>query len=128
MQTASLLEARKLLVDALIERGISISGVGHYDITCASPVASFSLSFMPGNRRTLISHAALVKPEFRGKGVGTRMNKLREEAAREAGVTLMLATVRDDNAPEIRVLEKCEWKRLTQNTETKCSLWGKQLL
>jgi GNAT superfamily N-acetyltransferase len=125
---ATLSVARAVLVHALWKRGAGATeGLSKYDVQCATKESVFKLSFMPGNRRTLISHAVEVFLEARGKGVGTKLNELREEAAREAGVTLMLATVRDDNTAEIRVLEKCGWTRFTQNHETHCSLWGKQL-
>lgn len=130
IHTKSLQEARLWLAQALREVGLHA-----YEETTSKytvhgftmmPASHFSLSFMPGNRRTLISHA--VNVETPGKGVGTKLCELREQAARKAGVTLMLATVMDSNAAEIAVLTKCGWARLTQNEQTKCSLWGKQLL
>jgi len=100
----------------------------HFEVRASSDATKFVLTFMPGNRRVLISHGVEVFPGFRGKGLGTSMCEMREQVARLAGVTLLLATVRDENLAEVRVLEKCGWKRLTQNEENKCSLWGKQLL
>jgi len=127
--TANLAEARELLRMELVIRGFKATDdpTNKYLIRCSDSTTEFCVSFMPGNRRTVISHAVKVYPEHRGKGIGTRNCELREDAAAAAGVTLILATVKDDNAAEIRVLEKRGWKRLTQNKITHCSLWGKQL-
>lgn len=127
--TKNLAEARQLLVEALRRRGVKVYGAttNKYEVLAWTHETEFDLSFMPGNRRTVISHAVKVFPQYWGKGIGTKMCKLREEAAIEAGVTLMLATVMNSNAAEIRVLEKCGWQRFTNNERTGCSLWGKQL-
>lgn len=128
MLTKSLEEARYRLLAALLQRDVKATLSSFpYDIVCYADEAKFSLSFMPGNRRTLISHDVEVYETCRRRGVGTRMCALREEAAREAGVTLILATVKDDNVAEVKILEKGGWSRLTQNSITGCSLWGKQL-
>lgn len=123
-----LTESKQLLKQALEARGVVVGAMASYAVICRTAHGNFSLSFMPGNCRTLISHGVVIDEACRGKGYGTADNKLREEAARAAGVTLILATVRDDNAPEIHILEKLGWSRLTQNQVTRCSLWGKQLL
>jgi GNAT superfamily N-acetyltransferase len=123
----SLEQARELLLRALRQEGIEPELLSRYAISCRTSYTEFKLSFMPGNRRTLISHAVAIRPECRGHGLGTLYCRVRERAAREAGVTLMLATVMDDNKPEISLLLKCGWRRLTQNTTTHCSLWGKEL-
>jgi GNAT superfamily N-acetyltransferase len=127
--TANLREARELLRKELVIRGFDAyeDPTNKYLVRAHDFTTQFSLSFMPGNRRTLISHAVSVHPEYRGKGLGTRNCELREDAARDAGVTLMLATVLDANVAEIRVLEKRSWVRFTQNKSTHCSLWGKIL-
>ena len=123
-----LAEARRLLIEALQKLGVkAYSAADRHGVFCSNDYGSFELSFLPGNRRTLVSHAVTIYPKYRGKGYGTLTCRIREDAAREAGVTLLLATVRDDNAAEIRVLTKCNWGRLTQNLETHCSLWGKTL-
>lgn len=125
----TLAEARQQLAQALRKRGVhgTEATTDKYRVDAWKGAVSFKLSFLPGNRRTLVSHDVVVTQEYRGQGLGTEACLLRESAAREAGVTLMLATVMDDNVAEVTVLEKCEWRRLTQNKTTKCSLWGKQL-
>lgn len=87
---------------------------------------SFELTIMPGNRRVLISQHSFIRPECRGMGHGQRYLQAREEIARYAGCNLMLATVREDNAIEIHLLEKHGWKRFNTR-DTGVSLWGKEL-
>jgi len=87
----------------------------------------FSLSFMPGNRRVLISHRSSIEQGQMNKGFGRRMLDLREQLAREAGANLLLATVKNENAIEIYLLESNGWKRFTNRKETQVSLWGKEL-
>lgn len=87
----------------------------------------FELHFLPGNRRTIVSHGVFIPPARRGKGLGTIFCAFREKMCREAGITLMLATVRNDNIAEEKVLTKNSWTRFTNNQQTGCSLWGKTL-
>lgn len=87
-----------------------------------------SLSFMPGNARVLISHGVYVVDHHRGQGFGLRYAQIREKCAREAGATLLLATVRNDNAPERSLLRKLGWKIFQGNDTYECCLWGKVLL
>ena len=124
----SLPKARAALVQALHTRGVkAYSGADTYSVFGHTDYGAFILSFLPGNRRTLVSNGVEIKVSLRNQGYGTKMCRLREDAAKDAGVTLLLATVMDSNLPEIRVLTKCGWSRLTQNLETACSLWGKTL-
>lgn len=87
---------------------------------------AFELTLMPGNSRVLISQKSIVYPEFRGLGLGKQYLELREEVARKASCNLLLATVRNDNAVEIHLLESHGWKRYN-NRDTGVSLWGKEL-
>jgi GNAT superfamily N-acetyltransferase len=86
----------------------------------------FELTIMPGNRRVLISQHSLIYPEHRGKGHGRKYLETREEIARAADCNLLLATVRNDNAVEIHLLESHGWKRYNSR-DTGVSLWGKEL-
>ena len=115
----------------LLKRGFQTRGYNSICTTrelCVSePGWTFTVSFMPGNRRILISHGVRIDEGLRGKGLGRKLLKLREEIAREAGVNLLLATVRDDNEIEQHLLITEEWVRLIQR-DTEISLWGKQLV
>lgn len=100
-----------------------LSGV----LICERGGIKFSLSLLPGNRRTLISHHVSVNESLRGKGLGRKGLQERQAIALEAGITLILATVRDDNVIEQHLLITEGWQRLTQNQRTHVSLWGKEI-
>ncbi len=127
IKTSSLSESIYLLQRAFHTRGMFPILKNERTIEYITTTAKFSMSFMPGNRRTIISHGVVVEPEFRNKGEGRKLLQLREELAVEAGVNLLLATVKNYNAPEIHLLKTSGWKRLTNRKDTKTSLWGKQL-
>ena len=127
IRTASLSESIYLLQRAFHIRGMYPILKNERTIEYVTTVAKFSMSFMPGNRRTIISHGVLVESEFRNKGEGRKLLQLREDLAKEAGVNLLLATVKNYNKIEIHLLKTSGWKRLTNRKDTKTSLWGKQL-
>lgn len=124
--TKSLAESKYLLEHAIRVRGLDATIVGR-EYNVRAPKGSYSLSFLPGNRRVLISHYVKMDSGERGKGFGQRYMKIREQIAREAGANLMLATVRNDNAIEIHLLKKFGWRRFTNRRSTGVSLWGKLL-
>lgn len=123
METNSLAQSKYLLERALRTRGFNV----YETYLAVSSNAQFRLSFMPGNRRVLISSNVIVFEHERGKGVGRRLLGLREECARECGANLLLATVREDNPIEIHLLETSGWKRLNKRETTGVCLWGKEL-
>lgn len=124
--TTCLSEAKYLLERAMRTRGITPTIVNR-TFTVSMTIGRYSVSFMPGNRRTLIFHESFIEPQFRGKGLGRKGLALREEMARETGATLLLATVRDDNKVENELLLSSGWSHFTDNLETGVSLWGKRL-
>lgn len=60
-------------------------------------IAKFQLSFMPGCKGVIISHASEVTERYRRRGIATRLDAIKEQFARELGAGFMLATVRSDN-------------------------------
>ena len=126
IRTGCLQEAKYLLERSLRTRGLSVTVEGR-TFNVQDGATRFSLSFMPGNRRTLISHDVFVEPEHRGKGLGRRWLEERERIARECGATLLLATVRCENKIENHLLKSHGWKRFTSRRDTKTALWGKRL-
>lgn len=77
------------------------------------PLANFFMEEFPGNGDVLVSHAVSINQYQRGKGLGTLLNAIRSEAAREAGASAIICTVREDNAAERLVLFKNGWKLMT---------------
>lgn len=125
-ESVCLSETRYRLQRALRIRGYSDATSDGRDFMATGPDYSYRLTIMPGNRRVLISSNVWVTPEKRGHGLGRKLLAQREEVAKEAGCNLILATVRNDNAVEVHLLESAGWKRFTNRT-TGVSLWGKEL-
>jgi len=123
----SLPETRYLLRRGLLSRGLTFSEEGPYTFRVeTSQGVRFGISLMPGNRRIAIFHGSVVPEQLRGKGLGQKFLALREELAHEAGINLLLATVRDTNEPEAHILTKAGWVRLIER-ETGTTLWGKRI-
>jgi GNAT superfamily N-acetyltransferase len=55
------------------------------------------LTTMPGCCGIVISTNAYVYPDYRGKGLGHLLNRMRQQIAYEWGYGLIFATVTDDN-------------------------------
>jgi hypothetical protein len=68
-------------------------------------IVSFSMSFLYGCRGVLISHGMEVTPIWRGKGIATRIQPLKERIAKDLRASLLLATVRADNDAEKAVIK-----------------------
>lgn len=68
-------------------------------------VVTFSMSFLYGNRGILVSHAMEVDPAYRGKGIATALQPVKERIAKDLKVSLLMATVRAENAPEKAVIK-----------------------
>lgn len=75
-------------------------------------ISSFSLSSFPGCNTVAISHNVYVYDDFKGKGYGAELLKLRLRALSLAGFQRVLATVRQDNLIEEHILEGNSWKPL----------------
>lgn len=124
--TSCLVEAKQRLERAMRTRGLLPTVEGR-TFNVKLDVGRFSMSFLPGNRRIVVFHDVFIEPSHRGKGIGRKWLRLREEMAREAGCNLLQATVRDDNATEVHLLQTEGWRRLIDRRETGVSLWVKRL-
>lgn len=76
-------------------------------------IANFGMLPLPGCRAICVFHHSLVEPEFRGKGLGKELLRIRTEAAKDVGYKLLLATVRRENYIERNMLLKAGWERNT---------------
>lgn len=79
-------------------------GAGKYVV-----MSRFSIDQLPGCCGIVVFYHASVAEDFRKKGLGSLLLKLREEAARKAGYTVALATVLATNEDEISILGKGGW-------------------
>lgn len=127
IQTTCRMEALHLLKRGFLSRGLKCFEEGKYNLNVYHAQGKFSVGMFPGNRRILISFGSLIEPAERGKGYGRRMLRLRQDVAREAGINLLLATVRDDNKIERKLLRRAGWFILAPRPETGVSLWAKRL-
>ena len=74
----------------------------------ANPVASFVLMQFPGCCGIALSTQAFVSQNYRRKGIGTILNKLRIEIARHNGYTVLVCTAVSDNITP-KILLKNGW-------------------
>lgn len=124
--TSSKMETLYLLARGFRTRGCEVTAEA-YNVKIWHSNGHFCVGLMPGNRRILISFNSYIAPEMRDKGLGQRLLRLRQDVAREAGINLMLCTVRDDNKVERHLLRKAGWHVLAPRPETGVSLWAKRL-
>lgn len=82
-------------------------------------VARFTLSFLYGCKGILVSHGMLVSSQYRGQGIGKQLQPIKERVARDLRVSMLLSTVRVNNAPQRAVLEGCHWQQLDTFTNVR---------
>ena len=111
--------------EALRKRGLETTALGSNALAYWGDMGNFRLSLLPGNARVVISHAVWLPEERRGQGLGRKLLGIRMAALRLAGAKLVLATVKNNNRREIRLLRDRAFNRLIKFGST--SLWGKAL-
>lgn len=79
-------------------------------------ISMFRMVQLPGCCGVCVSFHSTVSAEFRSRGIGTLLNKVRMEMARADGYTIMLCTDRMKNEPQRRILEKNGWKDIYRFT------------
>jgi len=101
-------------IKSLIGQEVKINNdTTHYQITAGSRiVAGWYLQEMPGCCGICVSTGAYVMPDFRKKGIGSLLNKLRIAIATELKYGLLLCTDVADNTPQQRILEKNGWDKI----------------
>lgn len=91
----------------------------------------FELNPFPGCNQIVVSNHSWIPPEKRGKGAGTSTHFKRLNLMRKLGYDYAICTVKSDNIPQIKILERAGWKRLDGflNRETKNNviIFGKGL-
>jgi len=128
LKTSCAMETLHLLEGGFRRRGLRCGFFdGRYNLSVFHDRGHFKVGMFPGNRRILIAFDSFVEPAFRGQGLGRRLLRLRQDVARESGINLMLATVRDDNRVERHLLRRVGWFVLAPRPETGVSMWAKRL-
>jgi hypothetical protein len=89
------------------------------------------LSPLPGCGQVVVSHAAFVFPEHRGKGKGAGEHRTRLEAMKKMGYDYALCTVVKGNSKQEAILDKMGWEELaifdSSYTGNTVILFGKRL-
>lgn len=73
-------------------------------------VAKFTMSFLHGCKGILVSHGMLVVATYRGNGIAKKLQSVKERVARDLRVSVLLATVKEDNVAEKSVIK--DWTHL----------------
>lgn len=73
-------------------------------------VAHFTMSFLYGCKGILVSHNMMVSPCYRGQGIAKKLQPIKDKVAKDLQVSVLLATVKDDNAAEKSVIK--DWQHL----------------
>jgi hypothetical protein len=83
--------------------------------------AKWSMKQLSGCCGVCVSYHAIVNENHRKKGLGTLLNKLRQQMAWEATYTILLCTDIVANIPQQKILNKHGWKTLLEfeNRKTK---------
>lgn len=91
----------------------------------------FELNSFPGCNQLVVSSHSFVEMDERGKGRGTLAATDRINLARELGYDYALATVNQDNEPQLRIMEKLGWTKLAEfenrTTGHVIGIYGKDL-
>lgn len=93
-----------------------VSYKAEYRVSCSRGLIScFTLRKMPGCWGICISQGVEVLPDFRGKGIGTILNNLRTEIAKEKFGTI-ICTVVSTNLAQLRIMKKTGWLKMFETT------------
>lgn len=94
-------------------------------------VGKFSMEQLPGCCGVAVSYHAQIETQFRGRGIGGLFLEMREDAAKRAGYTMVLATVLADNEVENKLLGRHGWiaQKCFKNRRTGhgVAFWMKEL-
>lgn len=92
------------------------NGTGTYK--ARETMGSFFLEPLPGNGHVLVSCHSWIHETYRGKGLGSRLHKMRLDAAKAAGANAMMCTVRADNEAELALMRKFGWEQTWEYVAT----------
>lgn len=73
-------------------------------------VATFTLTTFPSSRKYCVSHNAVVYSTYTRKGIGTLLNKMRIDIAKQMRFLTLLCTYSVSNIPQKKILEKNGWR------------------
>ena len=89
-------------------------------------LARFNLAGIPRNDQGVFFTDVHVHDDFRHRGIGGLMHKLRLRIAKEAEFTSVLCTVNNHNKDELAILESNGWKKIWDVSKV-ASLYAREL-
>ena len=96
-----------------------------------TPWGAFEISSMPGSPQLGVSHGLFVVGSVRGRGYGKLQHEMVLARAREMRYDALVATVREDNAAEEKILQGAGWVKVFTFTsaarDTRVGLWVRAL-
>jgi len=106
---------------------ITARGLGEY-----RKIGHFSMEQLPGCCGIVVSYHSAIETQFRGLGIGKLFLEIREDAARRAGYTVILATVVHGNEAEVGLLKQAGWSVspplfVNKRTKNAIALYTKEL-
>jgi GNAT superfamily N-acetyltransferase len=75
-------------------------------------VGHFELNQLPGNAQIIVSNHSCIYEQHRGKGLGQVLSEEKLDLMQELGFDYSIATVRANNEPQMRIMEKNGWTQL----------------
>jgi hypothetical protein len=101
---------------ASFEKSMSWNYYLHKNQNTSDLIATFSLVEMPGCSGILVSVGSYIYEPYRNCGLGTILNGLRIQLAKQIGASLLLCTSAVSNKPQRAILDKNGWEILHQFT------------
>lgn len=95
-------------------------------------IAGFRMEQMQGCCAVLISFDTIVYEEYRGLGIGTLMQSMKEWIARKRGFVKIISTSTTDNEVQTSLLKSSGWTRLSKpfcnpKTDNVIVIWEKNV-
>lgn len=81
----------------------------------------FKMSEFPGCCGIMVSFNTTISTPYRGKGLGTELNKFKQSIARKRGYTLLMCAVTAANAIQRKILENGGWDDIHSFTNDRTS-------
>lgn len=102
------------------ERPGANNEIGQYNLHLSNRlVAGFRLAYFPGCCGLVVSTGAWVDDRWRGKGLGTALNRLRLQYAKHLGYGAVICTDLMENKSQRAVLKKTGWEDVFEFTNPK---------
>ena len=77
-------------------------------------ISHFKLVQFPGCCGICVSTGAMVVENYKNKGIGTLLNKFRQDVARHQGYTILMCTDLDNNVPQKKILDHQGFQHIYQ--------------